>query len=698
MAQTLDRLRSLMLGRRTAWLFVLIPLLLAGAVIGGLGEGERSATPTDALPAGADSTRAVQLAQNLPSQDDATAVVLFTGERSTLTAQRAQLQTVLRDLGAQSPLVPAQDGTAAIGVLSLQGGSATAVADQVERLRSTLQARAPDGVRAQVTGPAGIRADLAAVFDGADTRLLMITALVVALLLILTYRSPILWVVPLTVVATADRLAAVLATRVLAGLDVAWDESTVGILSVLVFGAGTNYALLLVSRYRDELRRHADRRVAMNIAVRHTAHAVSTSALTVVVGVLTLLLSAIPTTRGLGLACAVGIVVAAGFVLLVLPAALVSLGRWVFWPRVPHLNPAGAADADTDPAEHSLWRRIGDRVARHPGRWVAGTVTLLAAMSFGLTQISTGLDTAEQFLDRPEAIVAADRIAESFPAGVAEPTTVVTTDDAGQVQRALEQVPQVTQVRRGPSSEDGRTTRFDLTIDAKSGTPQADTAIERVRGAVAGLPDTHVGGSTAEGLDETAANARDRLVIFPLIVLVVFGALALLLRSVLGPLILVATVCATFAAALGVSWWIFTGPLGFANLAGNVPLFAFLFLVALGIDYNIFLITRTIEETRTHGTRAGVLRALGATGGVITSAGILLASVFAVLGVLPLVVLAQLGLVIFIGVLLDTLVVRTVLVPALVRLLGDTFWWPRRVPSPAADVTTEAASDQPRGV
>ncbi|RYP80991.1 MMPL family transporter [Nocardioides guangzhouensis] len=665
---------SLLTGRRTAWLVALVPLLLAGALIALLGEAERDPGPTDTLPAGADSTLGTELAAELPERDASVAVVLWSVEegRLPLAEIRAQADQQLAD-GVR--VVPSRDGTAAIAVVPVVAGTATENADEVEELRSTVTADVPDGVSAQVTGPAAVEADLAAVFEGADLRLLLATATVVAVLLVITYRSPVLWLVPLTVVAVADRLAAVLATQTLAAFGMAWDESTVGILSVLVFGAGTDYALLLISRYRDELRSHASRFDAMAVAVRRTVEPVLASATTVVLGLLTLLLSLIPTTRGLGLACAVGIVVAATFALVVLPAGLVVFGRWIFWPRVPHEGEPALVDT------RSLWRRVGDRVAQHPTAFVTGTLALLAVMSLGLFRIETGLDQADQFLDEPEAITASKRLAESFPAGAADPTRVLTRADGRSVLSTVEDTRGVQSARI--TQRGNGITQVDAVLDAAPGTSASEQAVVDLRTALAPYDDTHVTGSEATSMDERDAAARDRKVILPLILALVLGALVLLLRSLLAPVLLVATVLATFSASLGVSWWLFTGPLGFDALDVGVPLLAFLFLVALGVDYNIFLVTRAREEAVDHGSREGMLRALTATGGVITSAGVLLAAVFAVLGVLPLVVLAQLGAVICIGVLLDTLVVRTVLVPAMALRLGDRFWWPSRQPEGA---------------
>ena len=664
-------------GRRAAWLLALLPMLLAVAFIVLAGEAERDAAATDSLPAGLDSTEGTELREQLPDEQGSTAVLLWTADSGTFDdAAVTDLARVATDLGAvergpEGAVTVSEDGTAAIAVVPVEGTDSDDVSTAIEKLRSDVDESTPDGVDAQVTGPAAVTADLSAVFDGANTRLLAVTASVVALLLILTYRSPVLWLVPLTVVGLADRLAAVASTHAMAALDVAWDASTVGILSVLVFGAGTDYALLLISRYRDELRSHESRYDAMAVAVRRTAEAILASATTVVVGLLTLLLSLVPTTRGLGLACAIGVVVAAAFALVVLPAALVLFGRWVFWPRVPHVGEPELADSD------SFWGRVGARVARRPAGFVAGAVVLLAVLAVGVVRVDLGLDQAEQFLDEPEAIAAAQRLAESFPAGVTDPTQVVTRADPEKVLAAVEDTDGVQRATLA-NQADG-IAEIEAVLAAEPGSDRARSTVEDLRDALAAYDDTQVAGTEAVALDEADGASRDRKVILPLILAVVLGALLLLLRSVVAPLLLVATVLGTYVASLGLSWWVFTRILDFGALDSSVPLLSFLFLVALGVDYNIFLVTRAGEEAREHGARQGMLRALTSTGGVITSAGILLAAVFLVLGVLPLVVLAQVGTVICIGVLLDTLLVRTVLVPALALLLGDRFWWPRRI-------------------
>jgi RND superfamily putative drug exporter len=355
----------------------------------------------------------------------------------------------------------------------------------------------------------------------------------------------------------------------------------------------------------------------------------------------------------------------------VLPAVLVLFGRWVFWPVVPRVGQAALVD------QKSFWRRVGDVVAARPQRFVVGTLILLALMAGGLTQVRSGLSQTDQFLSKPEAIVASERLAQSFPAGNSDPVVIITEGDPAAVVAAAKSVPSVASATPGQRTD--RLAQVAVVLSPQPGTDAARTAVRDLRAAVHGIPGTIVGGTEAKGVDAADAASRDRGVIFPLILALVLVALLVLLRSVVAPLILVGTVVLTFLAAVGSSWWIFTKVFGFTALDVGAPLYTFLFLVALGVDYNIFLVTRAREEAAVHGSRAGMLRALSATGGVITSAGILLAAVFAVLGVLPLVVLAQIGVIICVGVLLDTLVVRTVLVPAIALILGDRFWWPRQV-------------------
>ncbi|MCX6398173.1 MAG: MMPL family transporter [Propionibacteriales bacterium] len=668
------RLSSLVVNKFSATLGALV--LLAGvAVIIGLGTADRTTERTKQLPVGYSSTEAAELAARVPGGDGSVAVLLITSKDGTplTTTDEQSGRDALLAAGSRGA-ERSSDGRALLAVVEIPADGASELQPLVEDLRGSLNRDLPSTLRAEVTGPAAIQADLAQVFDGANVRLLAATAGVVAVLLILTYRSPWLWLVPLTVIGIADQAAAALATHGLELLDIDWDGSTTGILSVLVFGAGTNYALLLISRYRDELRQYDDRRAAMRVALARTAEPVLASATTVVAGLLCLLLSVFPVTRGLGVACAIGIVVAAFFALVALPAVLVCFGRWIFWPRRPEVGSTPLSDGN------SVWARVGSAVAARPRTLVGAAVGLLATLAVGLAGITLGLPTSEQFLDQPESIAAADRLATSFPAGSSEPATVWARDAAAAAP-LLAGAPGVSSARPG-AAVDGWSS-FQVVLADPAGSAAARGTVTQLRESLADNGVTAlVGGSTAETIDSGSATTRDRFVLFPVIAVLVLGALVLLLRSAVAPVVLVLTVLATYAAGLGASWWIFTGLLGFTGVDDGMPLLAFLFLVALGVDYNIFLVTRTWEEvTSGHTPRVAVRRALAATGGVITSAGILLASVFAVLGVLPLVVLAQLGVAICIGVLLDTLLVRTVLVPGLATLLGDRFWWPRNLPT-----------------
>lgn len=693
------RISSVIVHPRRSWLVALVVAAIGVFLLVGVGQAEREPSSTDSRPDGYDSTTVLELSDELPQDKGSSAVVLFSSDGPISAEDQAALTekfTALlpADAPASGPpgLIVAEDGTAAIGVIPVTVEGATEIAEVVKDIRAEVKADLPEGITAQVTGPAAIQADLAAVFEGADLRLLLATAGVVALLLLITYRSPFLWLVPLIVVGLGDQVAAVLATRTLAVFDIPWDESTVGILSVLVFGAGTDYALLLISRYRDELKNFESRYDAMAKALRGTAEAVVASSTTVFLGLLTLLLSVIPSTRGLGLACAVGVLVAAVFVLTLLPALLVLFPRGIFWPLTPKLGQTTLADG------RSLWRRIGDAVAKRPRTYVLGTVVLLIALSSGVFQINTGLSESEQFLEKPEAIAASERLAESFPAGSADPTTVLTRANPDEVATAAGEVDGVTSATAsitaaGPDSD---LSQIDVVLEAAPGSEAARETIVDLREALSSYDETWVGGTAAAELDAADAAARDRQVIIPIILALVLVALMVLLRSVVAPIILVATVVGTYFASLGLAWWLFVTFFGFEGLDVGVPLLAFIFGVALGVDYNIFLVSRAAEESVGRGPREGMLRALTATGGVITSAGILLAAVFAVLGVLPLVVLAQLGAIICIGVLLDTLIVRTVLVPAIALTMGDSFWWPRKV-DPPVDTVAEVPTATLKG-
>lgn len=667
-----------------AVLVLLVAVLASGTV---LALGPSSAQTTDstgtALPEGAPSAEAATRLAELPAGDLAPALIVYSRtdgavlspQDLALVQERAPSLLERGEPGPPAQPVVSPDGDVATVAVLLS----TALSDEdnaaaVEDLRAAASTELPEGLQAQVTGGPAFRADIGAVFDGADVTLLLVTVLVVAAILLLTYRSPFLWLVPLLVVGLGDRVAtvAVGALAPEAGLDL--DAAAAGIVSVLVFGAGSNYALLLVARYRDELRRQSDRFAAMERALRTTTPAVLASGGTVALSLLTLLAADLTSNRGLGFGGAVGVCIAMLFGLVVLPAALVLPGRWLFWPFVPRVG-------DPTTAERAgLWSRLGALVARRPAPVAAAGVAVLAVLSLGALGASTGLAPADSFRQTPEAVEGQGTLERGLPGGAAQPLVVVASAQAADdVTAAAQQVEGVTSVT--PPRVTGDVAVTEVVLSAPPGSSASDTSLVQLRDRLAEVPgaDAVVGGETAEAYDVAQATARDTRVVVPLVLLLVFAVLAVLLRALVAPVLLVLSTVTSYFAALGAAWLLFDLVLGFPALDVSVPLLSFLFLVALGVDYSVFLVARTREDVLGgFATRPAVLRALAATGGVITSAGILLAAVFAVLGVLPVIVLTQIGVIVGLGVLLDTLLVRTVLVPAGVLLLGRHYWWPSR--------------------
>ncbi|BCJ34480.1 membrane protein [Actinocatenispora thailandica] len=691
MTEAWRRLAAVLTGRRSRWLVMVFGLLAAAAVSGAL-AGATPPGAAQALPTGSESAQVRQLEQRFPQHELAPVVVVVSrsdGGRLTGAdlAAADRLGTALgRQVGqhASGPIRSADRQAAVVNVPVDADRSNAEIGDTIARLRGTAHRVVPDQLSVQITGGPAFGADIAAAFDGANVTLLAVTIGIVAVLLLVTYRSPILWLVPLAVVGLADQVAA----RVTAALGAAADlQFDAGIISVLVFGAGTNYALLLISRYREELYRSADHRTALAAAVRGTGPAILASNVTVVAALLTLLLATMPNTRGLGVAAAVGLAIALLFVLVLLPAALAVCGRRLFWPFVPH---PGAAPARAG----GFWRRTAGGVTRRPALVVAASLVVLAILAGGLLGTRVGLSQLEQFRVSSQSATGLRVLARHFPAGESAPLVVVARAGAAPaVTAAARQLPGV-QVRPAGSSPDGLV-KLTVVDAAQPGSAASLDTVRRLRAAVHAVPGAQakVGGQTAQDLDVRDAFHHDLRTIAPLILAVALVLLVLLLRSLVAPVLLVAVNLASAIAAIGAGTFVGTRLFGFPALDVNVPLVAFLFLVALGIDYTIFLAHRTRQESAARGTRAGVIAAIGRTGGVITSAGVVLAAVFAALGVLPLTTLAQLGLIVGLGVLIDTLLVRTIVVPAVFALVGDRIWWPSRPHRPDREPELVAAAN-----
>jgi len=459
-------------------------------------------------------------------------------------------------------------------------------------------------------------------------------------------------------------------TAVASLTGLSFDGATSGITSVLVFGAGTNYALLLVSRYRQELSRRADHRDALRRAVGMAGPAIMASNATVVLALLTLIFASTPSTRSLGALAACGLVVAAVSVLLVLPPLLALCGRRLFWPFIPQQDAR-------DTLSSGPWHRVAEWVARRPAVVATVAVAVLAALATGLLGTRIGLSQTEQFRVQADSVSGYDIVAAHYPAGLVNPTLVLaSTAQASQVQQAIGSTPGVVSVSESGHSTSGLT-RWSVVTDAPPSSDKAFTMIAALRNSARSItPSALVGGPDAQALDVRDAARRDRMMLIPAILTVILVVLFVLLRSALAPPTLLAATILGALAALGIGGWASMHVFGFPALDNSTPLFAFLFLAALGVDYTIFLVTRAREEAAQRGAREGMVRAVSATGGVITSAGIVLAAVFCVLGVLPLIVLTQLGIIVGLGILLDTFVVRTLVIPALFALIGDRIWWP----------------------
>ncbi|QGH68799.1 MMPL family transporter [Pseudactinotalea sp. HY158] len=688
-----QRLSRALTSRRGSRVSLGIALVLIVLIFGAFSSAAAPAG-NESAPADSESARVDQLLTRFPDADLGT--VLVVAERadgSALTAgdedALSALSTELADTApsarvadsVRDPMV-SDDGRAAVITTALEVGQTnTETSDVVDDLRSRVEAALADtGLRAYVTGGPAFGADIAGAFDGADITLLAVTILIVAALLIVTYRSPVLWLIPLVVVAIADRAASILTNVAGAAFDLQFDA---GIISVLVFGAGTNYALLLISRYREELHTHDDHRAALAAAWRHTAPAILASNVTVILSLSTLALAVIPGTRGLGIAAAVGLLVALAAVLLVLPPVLAMCGRRVFWPVVP--------TPGTTPRIGRVWHAVAERVSKRPAAALVGGLAVLGIMATGLFGTSVGLTQIEKFRVASDSATGLEVLGDHFDAGNAQPILVVAdTDHADAVLTAAQDTGGVLRARIGEESTDGTLTQIVVTGEAGPGEPASLELVRDLRASVGAIDGAGalVGGQIATDVDARAGNQSDLLLIAPLILAVSFLVLIVLLRSLVAPFLLLAINIASATAAIGAGAWLSRVLLDQHALDLQVPLLSFLFLVALGIDYTIFLVHRARLEARTKGTKEGIVAAVTGTGAVITSAGLVLAGVFAALGVLPLVTLGQLGLIVGLGVVIDTVLVRTIVVPATFTLLGDRMWWPGRNPA-ETDPTTD---------
>lgn len=684
------------LRRSLRWILPAVIALLWLGLAGPLGSfsGKLSSVQendsTAFLPDSAESTQVTELQREFATERSLPVILLWESDDGPLDdAQLAEIAertdeavAVAEDAdaltGEPSPPISSEDGAAAQVVLPFSPDLGDELTVVVGDLRDI---PAVDGTTAHVTGPGATFADFAAGFEGIDGLLLLAAFGVVLLILLVVYRSPIL---PLLVIGTAG-MALVVSTAIAyflareGWIDV--NGQSQGIASILVVGAATDYGLLLVARYREELRLEQSRFTAMRVALKQSWEPIVASGATVILGVLCLLFSDLGSNRGLGPISAVSIAFAMLAALTFLPAVLVLLGRAAFWPFRPRYG--------SEHAHGRGWERVATSVGRRPGRVLLGSLGLLAVLAaFAPTFDADGIALSDAIRGGSPSATGQEALERHFDAGSATPAVIITpADDWEAVTEAAADVDGVTDVApftgEGPPGQSGRPVevdglvRLDATLADAPDSAAAQATVADLRTAVRDVdPEALVGGTTASDLDTQETSARDLAVIVPLVLLVITVVLALLLRALVAPVLLVATVALSVLSTLGVSALVFEYVFDFPGSDPQIVLIGFVFLVALGIDYNIFLMTRAREESMRHGTEDGVLRALAVTGGVITSAGLVLAATFGALTVLPLVVLTQLGFLVGFGVLLDTFVVRSLLVPAAVHLIGDRVWWP----------------------
>lgn len=695
------------------WLRWLLPVILvltwlALAGVGGptFGRLEEVSSNDQAsfLPASAEATAAQDWQAKFRDSDEVPGVIVIESDEAFTPAQLGEvagLKAELEGLQLGSAVVgpiPSEDGKAVQFIAPID--SSSEVKEAVQELRDTVAESAPEGMQTFVTGPAGLAADLTAAFAGIDGILLLVALAAVFVILLIVYRSLLL---PIMVLLTSVFALCAAILLVFGMAKAGWIQlngQSQGILSILVIGAATDYALLYVARFREALTHTANRTAAVLTAWKASFEPILASGATVIIALLCLLFSDLNSNKALGPVAAAGILCSLFAALTLLPALMALLGRAAFWPFRPKLVPA----EDREPelvtgleGQKGLWRATGSLVSRRPRTvWIASVLLLLVASAGVLQLKANGVPQTDVILTASNAVDGQDALARHFDAGSGSPAVVVA--DQGKAQEVLNTVKAadgvgdayllaqgsvpITGAPGAPSAPDVRDGKvlINATLNSAADSLEAEEAVKALREDVKAVdPDALVGGVTATALDTNATAQRDLVIIIPVVLVVILFILMLLLRSVLAPVLLVLSVVLSYAAAMGVSAFVFNNILGFPGADATVPLFGFVFLVALGVDYNIFLMSRVREESLKHGTRPGILRGLGVTGGVITSAGVVLAATFAALGVIPIMFLVQLAFIVAFGVLLDTVLVRSLLVPALAYDIGPGIWWPSKL-------------------
>jgi RND superfamily putative drug exporter len=696
-------------GRITKWI-VLVGVLVIGLGLSGyagkLVDVQNNETQSW-LPESAESTKGFdKLLQFQDEYDVGTAVVYYRDSGLTdadfaaIEEQATEIAALSDNIsgmltpetaaaaGAPTPFV-SEDGQVAKVEFTVNYGDA--LWEELPDLKEDVDdiTSLPDGGEVYLAGAGGQNADAATIFTSFDSRLLLVTLGVVILILLFSYRSPLLWILPILSALVSLGASMGLLYFLAKYADLTVNGQTQFIMTVLVIGAGTDYALLLIARYREELRRHEDRHEAMAFALHRAAPAILASAATVAVGLLCLMFADLNSTAGLGPANAVAIVVTVLVMVTLLPALLVIFGRWMFWPFVPHFN-------SEEPTASGIWAKVGDRISGRPRIVWVGTAVVLVALCFGFLRLDTsGIPSDEMYTTDQDSVIGQGVMVDHGLVDASTPIQVVANaDKAEDVAKAMEGIEGIAQPVVLGTVGDTSLIVADLTSDPYS--DAAFDAVENVRDAVHAVPgaDALTTGVSAVTVDIMDASSRDNKVIIPIVLIAVLLILFLLLRAVVSPLILIATVVLSFGAALGLSGLVFDFIYGHENTDPGFPLWAFVFLVALGIDYNIFLMTRVREETVNHGTRKGSLIALSSTGGVITSAGLVLAATFAMLATMPMTFTLQLGTTIALGVLLDTIIVRSVLVTAINLDLGAKIWWPSKIDAGGHDASPPRADEE----